>query len=220
MREKYPLLFFTARAPGHSELPNKIYLDLVEANRRQLLAAGVPAKNITASPLCTSCHTDTSVFLSRRKRNHRQDDGSGGNQSLEPRTQCSWLRPKEASQPRTATALSANSRLFSVIEPVPRARRTCASCSGRPSPDRLGAEELCAGGGAAAAALPAPPFHQVFQFLAGLEKRNFLGGDFHAVPGLRIAAHPRLALAGAETAETRESRFCRRRAGSARRCQR
>jgi hypothetical protein len=58
VREKYPLLFLTARAPGHSELPKKIFLDLVEANRRQLLAVGVPAKSISASPLCTSCHTD------------------------------------------------------------------------------------------------------------------------------------------------------------------
>jgi YfiH family protein len=58
VREKYPLLFLTARAPGHSELPKKIFLDLVEANRRQLLAAGVAAKNIGASPLCTSCRTD------------------------------------------------------------------------------------------------------------------------------------------------------------------
>jgi polyphenol oxidase len=58
IREKYPLLFLTARAPGHGELPNKIFLDLVEANRCQLLAAGVSAKNITASPLCTSCRTD------------------------------------------------------------------------------------------------------------------------------------------------------------------
>jgi copper oxidase (laccase) domain-containing protein len=58
VREKYPLLFLTARAPGHSELPKKLFLDLVEANRRQLIAAGVPAKNIAASPLCTSCHTD------------------------------------------------------------------------------------------------------------------------------------------------------------------
>jgi YfiH family protein len=58
VREKYPLLFLTARAPGHSELPKKIFLDLVEANRRQLLAAGVAAKNITASPLCTACRTD------------------------------------------------------------------------------------------------------------------------------------------------------------------
>ncbi len=69
VREKYPLLFLTARAPGHSELPNKIFLDLVEANRRQLLAAGVLAKNITASPLCTSCHTD--VLFSYRAENGR-----------------------------------------------------------------------------------------------------------------------------------------------------
>ncbi|HZQ67865.1 MAG TPA: peptidoglycan editing factor PgeF [Terriglobales bacterium] len=58
IHERYPLLFLTARAPGHSELPTKIWLDLVEANRRQLLDAGVPAKNIGAEALCTSCHTD------------------------------------------------------------------------------------------------------------------------------------------------------------------
>jgi YfiH family protein len=58
VREKYPLLFLTARAPGHSELPKTIFLDLVEANRRQLMAAGVPAKNINASPLCTASRTD------------------------------------------------------------------------------------------------------------------------------------------------------------------
>ncbi len=58
VREKYPLLFLTARAPGHGELPNKLFLDLVEANRRQLLDSGVAKKNIEASPLCTSCHTD------------------------------------------------------------------------------------------------------------------------------------------------------------------
>jgi polyphenol oxidase len=58
VREKYPLLFLTARAPGHSELPRRIFLDLVEANRRQLLTLGVYAKSITASPLCTSCNTN------------------------------------------------------------------------------------------------------------------------------------------------------------------
>jgi YfiH family protein len=55
VREKYPLLFLTARAPGHSELPNKIFLDLVEANRQQLIDAGVPRNNIEHSPLCTNC---------------------------------------------------------------------------------------------------------------------------------------------------------------------
>ncbi len=58
VREKYPLLFLTARAPGHGELPPRIFLDLAEANRRQLLAVGVPAKSIAASPLCTNCRTD------------------------------------------------------------------------------------------------------------------------------------------------------------------
>lgn len=58
VREKYPMLFLTARAPGHSELPKKTFLDLVEANRQQLLAVGVPAKSIEASPLCTNCRTD------------------------------------------------------------------------------------------------------------------------------------------------------------------
>jgi YfiH family protein len=71
VREKYPLLFLTARAPGHSELPKKIYLDLVEANRRQLLAVGVAAKNISASPLCTSCRTDL-LF------SHRAEKGATG----------------------------------------------------------------------------------------------------------------------------------------------
>jgi len=58
VREKYPLLFLTARAPGHGELPVKLFLDLVEANRRQLLDAGVLAKNIDAAAPCTACHTE------------------------------------------------------------------------------------------------------------------------------------------------------------------
>ncbi len=58
VREKYPMLFLTARAPGHSELPVKLFLDLVEANRRQLLDAGVLAKNIDRAAPCTACHTE------------------------------------------------------------------------------------------------------------------------------------------------------------------
>ena len=58
VREKYPLLFLTSRAPGHSALPVKLFLDLVEANRRQLVDAGVAAKNIEASALCTSCRPE------------------------------------------------------------------------------------------------------------------------------------------------------------------
>ncbi len=55
IRDKYPLLFLSARAPGHSELPTRLFLDLVEGNRRQLVRAGVAAGNISVSPLCTSC---------------------------------------------------------------------------------------------------------------------------------------------------------------------
>ena len=58
VRDKYPLLFLTARAPGHSELPVKLFLDLVEANRRQLLDAGVLVKNIDTAAPCTACHPD------------------------------------------------------------------------------------------------------------------------------------------------------------------
>ena len=67
IRDKYPLLFLTKRAPGHSELPTNLFLDLVEANRRQLIDAGVSRKNIDASPLCTSCRTD--LLFSHRKEN-------------------------------------------------------------------------------------------------------------------------------------------------------
>jgi len=58
IRERYPLLFLTARAPGHSDLPKRIFLDLVEANRRQLITAGILPRNIWASELCTSCRPD------------------------------------------------------------------------------------------------------------------------------------------------------------------
>jgi len=71
IHEKYPLLFLTARAPGHSELPKRIFLDIGEANRRQLMDAGVPAKNISDLGLCTSCHSES--FFS-----HRRDKGITG----------------------------------------------------------------------------------------------------------------------------------------------
>lgn len=65
VRKKYPLLFLNQRAPGHGDPPRSLHLDLVEANRRQLLSTGVPAENITASELCTSCRTD--LLFSHRK---------------------------------------------------------------------------------------------------------------------------------------------------------
>jgi len=43
------------------------FLDLAEANRRLLVAAGVAAANIVVSGLCTACHTDQ--FYSHRAEN-------------------------------------------------------------------------------------------------------------------------------------------------------
>lgn len=68
---KYPLLFLTARAPGHSKLGPQTHFDLVQANLRQLEDAGIPAKNVTASPLCTAC--STSLLFS-----HRAERGNTG----------------------------------------------------------------------------------------------------------------------------------------------
>lgn len=64
VKTKYPLLFLTARAPGHSPIGPQTHLNLWEANRRQLLAAGLLAKNITVTGLCTACNTER--FFSHR----------------------------------------------------------------------------------------------------------------------------------------------------------
>jgi polyphenol oxidase len=64
VKEKYPLLFMTARAPGHSNLGPNLHLDLIEANRRQLLDAGVKAGSIATAYRCTNCEPET--FFSYR----------------------------------------------------------------------------------------------------------------------------------------------------------
>jgi hypothetical protein len=64
IKEKYPMLFLTARAPGHSNLGPSLHLDLVQANRRQLIDAGILPKKIYALNLCTAC--DTERFFSYR----------------------------------------------------------------------------------------------------------------------------------------------------------
>jgi polyphenol oxidase len=71
LKTKYPLLFMTARAPGHGPVGKQPHLDLTEANQRQLLDAGVLAANIWTSELCTSCNTD-------RLFSHRKEDGFTG----------------------------------------------------------------------------------------------------------------------------------------------
>lgn len=64
IRRKYPMLFLTARAPGHSDLGPEIHLDLAEANRRQLLDAGVRPEAVHVAGFCTACHPDR--FFSHR----------------------------------------------------------------------------------------------------------------------------------------------------------
>lgn len=71
VRKKYPLMFMNQRAPGHGDAGPELHLDLVEANRRQLLAAGLRAENIEASELCTACRTEL-LF------SHRAEHGKTG----------------------------------------------------------------------------------------------------------------------------------------------
>jgi hypothetical protein len=52
------LPWLTMMPPGHVPPPPRVQLDLRAANRWQLIDAGVPAKNIDVSDLCTACHTD------------------------------------------------------------------------------------------------------------------------------------------------------------------
>jgi YfiH family protein len=63
-RTKYPMLFLTQRAPGHSPLGPDLHVDLVEANRRQLLDAGLRPRSIHATGGCTLCHRE--LFFSHR----------------------------------------------------------------------------------------------------------------------------------------------------------
>jgi YfiH family protein len=71
VRIKYPLLFMTQRAPGHSEIGPTLHLNLVEANRRQLLAASLKPSSIKLIGGCTSCHRE--LFFS-----HRASEGHAG----------------------------------------------------------------------------------------------------------------------------------------------
>lgn len=69
VRTKYPMLFLTQRAPGHSPIGPGLHLDLIEANRRQLLDAGLKASAISVVGGCTSCHREL-FFSHRASRGH------------------------------------------------------------------------------------------------------------------------------------------------------
>lgn len=69
VRTRYPMLFLTQRAPGHSPIGPQLHLDLIEANRRQLLDAGVKASAISTTGGCTNCHAEL-FFSHRASRGH------------------------------------------------------------------------------------------------------------------------------------------------------
>ena len=69
VRKKYPMLFLTQRAPGHSPIGPSLHVDLIEANRRQLLAAGLKPASIQVVGGCTQCHTEL-FFSHRASRGH------------------------------------------------------------------------------------------------------------------------------------------------------
>jgi hypothetical protein len=71
VRNKYPMLFLTQRAPGHSPIGPSLHLDLAQANRRQLLVAGLKPRAIELVGGCTSCHRE--LFFS-----HRASQGRAG----------------------------------------------------------------------------------------------------------------------------------------------
>lgn len=64
VRTKYPMLFLTQRAPGHSPLGPSLHLDLQEANRRQLLDAGLKPDAVRMTRGCTCCQRE--LFFSHR----------------------------------------------------------------------------------------------------------------------------------------------------------
>jgi YfiH family protein len=69
VRTKYPMLFLTQRAPGHSPIGPSLHLDLIEANRRQLLDAGLKPRAIRAVGGCTNCQPEL-FFSHRGSRGH------------------------------------------------------------------------------------------------------------------------------------------------------
>jgi polyphenol oxidase len=64
VRTKYPMLFLAQRAPGHSSVDPQLHVDLTEANRRQLLCAGLSPEHISVVKGCTKCRQD--LFFSHR----------------------------------------------------------------------------------------------------------------------------------------------------------
>ncbi len=64
--EPNPIQWLNMMPPGHQPPPKNVLLDLKNANRAQLLAAGLRPQNIFVSDLCTACRPD--LLFSYRKQ--------------------------------------------------------------------------------------------------------------------------------------------------------
>jgi YfiH family protein len=71
VRARFPMMFLNQRAPGHGPVEMRLHLNLAEANRRQLLAAGLKPQSIQIVGGCTSCQPN--LFFS-----HRASEGHAG----------------------------------------------------------------------------------------------------------------------------------------------
>lgn len=64
VHRRYPTLFLNQRAPGHMRAGTGLHVDLMEANRRQLLDAGISLQSIQIVGGCTQCNRG--LFFSHR----------------------------------------------------------------------------------------------------------------------------------------------------------
>lgn len=71
VRARFPMMFLNQRAPGHGPAEIRLHLNVAEANRRQLLAAGLKPQSIQIVSGCTSCQPE--LFFS-----HRASKGHAG----------------------------------------------------------------------------------------------------------------------------------------------
>lgn len=69
VKRKYPMLFLTQRAPGHSPTGPALHLNVTEANRRQLLDAGLKPASIKMAGGCTQCQPE--LYFSHRGQQGR-----------------------------------------------------------------------------------------------------------------------------------------------------
>lgn len=61
---------FSTEGIFRSSRPNHAFIDLIKANKDQLVLSGINAANISVAPLCTMCRTDLFFSYRREKKIH------------------------------------------------------------------------------------------------------------------------------------------------------